>query len=237
MEGGKDYIIEKGWSKEHGGPIDLNKVHYINNGVDLEDFDRNKELYKVEDDLLKNDKIFKVIYLGSVRLANNLKLLMDAAARLKEYENVRFLIYGNGGDRENLENYCKTNGINNVIFKQKWVDMKYVPYILTKSSLNILNYEPTSIWRFGGSQSKSFQYMASGKPICCNIKMGYCPITKYKLGIANEFANAEEYSKAILKFYNMETKEYSEICKNNINAAKNYDYRKLTSKFEKLVLT
>ena len=25
--------------------------------------------------------------------------------------------------------------------------------------------------------------MASGKPICANVKMGYCPITKYELGV------------------------------------------------------
>lgn len=35
MEGGRDYIIEKGWDREHRGPIDLKKVYYINNGVDL----------------------------------------------------------------------------------------------------------------------------------------------------------------------------------------------------------
>ena len=69
-------------------------------------------------------------------------------------------------------------------FKQKWVELKYVPYILSRSSLNILNYMPNPIARFGGSQSKSFQYMASGKPICANIKFGYCPITKNNLGFS-----------------------------------------------------
>ena len=46
MEGGKDYILEKGWSLSSGGNVDLNKVHYINNGVDLKDFDSNKCLYR-----------------------------------------------------------------------------------------------------------------------------------------------------------------------------------------------
>ena len=35
MEGAPDYIREHGWDKEHGGPIDLNRVYNINNGVDL----------------------------------------------------------------------------------------------------------------------------------------------------------------------------------------------------------
>ena len=78
--------------------------------------------------------------------------------------------------------------------------------------------------------------MASGKPICCNIKMAYCPITKYKLGIAKKFETSEEYANAILSFLNMDTDEYNQICENAKNAAENYDYRKLTSDFEKLVL-
>jgi glycosyltransferase involved in cell wall biosynthesis len=235
MEGGKDYIIEKGWDTASGGKIDLNKVHYINNGVDLFDFDKNKSIYKIDDLDLNNNNIFKVVYLGSIRLANNLKLLIDAAQSLKDQNNIKFLIFGNGDDRSILENYCKSNQIDNVVFKQKWVELKYVPYILSRSSLNILNYMPTSILKYGGSQSKSFQYMASGKPICSNVNMGYCPITKYNLGIAKEFTNAKEYANAILTFYNMDVNEYNKISDNARKTAENYDYKKLTSYFEKLL--
>jgi glycosyltransferase involved in cell wall biosynthesis len=235
MEGGKDYIIEKGWDLESGGKIDLKKVHYINNGVDLKDFDLNKSLFKISDVDLENNNIFNIIYMGSIRLANNLKQLIDAAKVLKNEGNIQFLIYGDGEDRVFLENYCKTNGLTNVKFKQKWVELKYVPYILSRSSLNILNYMPNPIARFGGSQSKSFQYMASGKPICANIKFGYCPITKNNLGLAKSFKNPKEYAKAILSFVKMDSKEYDSICFNARKIAKNYDYKRLTLKFEKLL--
>ena len=235
MEGGKDYIIEKGWDLESGGKIDLKKVHYINNGVDLKDFDLNKSLFKISDVDLENNNIFNIIYMGSIRLANNLKQLIDAAKVLKNEGNIQFLIYGDGEDRVFLENYSKTNGLTNVKFKQKWVELKYVPYILSRSSLNILNYMPNPIARFGGSQSKSFQYMASGKPICANIKFGYCPITKNNLGLAKDFNDPEEYSKAILSFVKMDSKEYDAICFNARETAENYDYKRLTLKFEKLL--
>ena len=235
MEGGKDYIIEKGWDIGSGGKIDLNKVHYINNGVDLVDFNKNKKLYKIDDSDLENDSLFKIVYLGSIRLANNIKLLIEAAELLKDHKNIKFLIYGDGDERTYLENYCKKNQLTSVVFKQKWIEMKYVPYVLSKSSLNILNYMPNPISKFGGSQSKSFQYMASGKPICANIKMGYCPITKYKLGISKDFKTSAEYANAILSFVNLNLKEYTEMCCNARNAAENYDYKKLTSSFEKLL--
>ena len=235
VEGGKDYIIEKGWDLESGGKIDLKKVHYINNGVDLKDFDLNKSLFKIRDEDLENNNIFNIIYIGSVRLANDLKLLINTAEVLQNKDNIQFLIYGDGDCRVSLENYCKSNGLKNVKFKQKWIELKYVPYILTRSSLNILNYSPNYIWNYGGSQSKLFQYMASGKPILSNLKMGYCPITKNNLGIAEDFNNPKEYSKALLSFIKMDSKEYDSICYNNRETAKNYDYKKLTLKFEKLL--
>jgi glycosyltransferase involved in cell wall biosynthesis len=235
MEGGKNYLIEKGWDIDSGGPIDLNKVHYINNGVDLEEFDSNKKLYKIDDPDLEEDHIFKVIYLGSIRLANDLKQLVDAAKLLVHHTNIKFYIYGDGPDREYLENYCKEHDIINVMFKQKWIEIKYVPYVLSKSSLNILNYKKSDIVRFGGSQSKSFQYMASGKPICSNIKMGFCPITRYNLGIAKEFETPAEYAESILSFAQMNEKDYMEMCIRARKAAENYDYKKLTKEFEKLL--
>ncbi|MFA9192782.1 glycosyltransferase family 4 protein [Flavobacterium sp. FBOR7N2.3] len=235
MEGGKDYIIEKGWDVESGGKIDLNNVHYINNGVDLKDFDKNKNLYKIDDSDLENDSLFKVVYLGSIRLANNIKLLIDAAELLKDHDNIKFLIYGDGDDRAHLKQYCEINKLDNVIFKQKWIQLKYVPYVLSKSSLNILNYMPSTILKYGGSQSKSFQYMASGKPICSNVKMGYCPITKYNIGIAKDFKSASEYATTILSFAEMDANEYEKICNNARNAAEYYDYKKLTINFEKLI--
>ena len=235
MEGGKDYIVEKRWDIGSGGKIDLKKVHYINNGVDLEDFNSNKIRYITDDDDLVDKDVFKVVYLGSIRLANNIKLLIEAAEILKEHKKIKFFIYGDGDDRETLVNYCKNKQLDNIIFKQKWIELKYVPYVLSKSSLNILNYMPNPILKYGGSQSKSFQYMASGKPICSNVKMGYCPITKHNLGIAKEYKNPKEYASAILSFAEMDSKQYLEMCENSLKTATNYDYKKLTLSFEKII--
>jgi glycosyltransferase involved in cell wall biosynthesis len=235
MEGGKDYIKEKKWDLEQGGKLDLNKVHYINNGVDLQDFDYNIRNYKISDEDLENNQVFKVIYIGSIRLANNVRHLIEAAEHLKDFVGIKFLIYGDGEDRFTLEQYCKEKQFKNIVFKQKWVELKYVPYILSRSSLNILNYKPSSILRYGGSQSKSFQYMASGKPICANVKMNYCPIKKFNIGIADEFKDSKGYADAILSFYNMDKEEYNTICSNARIASEHYDYKLLTAEYVELI--
>ena len=38
MEGCKDYIKDHKWDKDNGGPIDLRKIHYVNNGIVLKDY-------------------------------------------------------------------------------------------------------------------------------------------------------------------------------------------------------
>jgi glycosyltransferase involved in cell wall biosynthesis len=120
--------------------------------------------------------------------------------------------------------------MKNVLFKDKWVEPKYVPYIVSQADVHVLNYMPGGFGHYGGSQSKSFQYMASGKPICCNIRMAYCPITKFNIGIANEFQSAKEYADAILSLVDMPKAEYDAMCLRAKEAAKQYDYEYLTSK-------
>ena len=228
MEGGKDYIVAKRWDKDSGGPIDLKKVYYINNGVDLTDFHTNKTKYKLNDSDLDNDEVKKIIYIGSMRLANNLQELINSAIILKDNPKIKFLLYGDGDDRENLEFVCRKRELSNVVFKQKWIGANYVPYVLSKSDLNILNYKPGSFGHYGGSQSKLFQYLASGKPICSNLKMMYCLINKYNLGIAQEFRSSKEYSEAILSLVNIDYKSSEKISNKAQEVAEMFDYKHLT---------
>jgi len=229
MEGGRQYIKDKKWDTKNGGSIDIEKVHHINNGVDLKDFDSYKDKFKIDDMDLTDDSTYKIVYIGSIRYANNVKLLVDAALLLKDQKDIKFFIYGDGGQREELENYCRENNATNIIFKQKWVEPKYVPYILSNSSLNVLNYKFNEIWRYGGSQSKFFQYLAAGKPICSNVDMGsYCLINRHNLGVSESFENPEEYAAAIMSIRNMSVEDHSSMCARVRSLASEFDYEKLT---------
>ena len=114
------------------------------------------------------------------------------------------------------------------------MEPKFVPSILAKSNLNILNYQESKIWDYGGSQSKFFQYLASGKPIVSNINMGHCMITKHNLGIAKKFRSSDEYADAILSISKLSKRDYNVLCTNAQNLAKNFDYKILSAKVESL---
>ena len=235
MEGGKKYLIDKKWDTANNGPIDLAKVSHINNGVDLKEFDSNLKQYTMEDDDVNNDRTFKIVYIGSIRLFNNVRLIIEAAEKLREYKDIVFLIYGDGDERAKLEKYVQENALTHVKFKEKFIDKKYIPYLLSKSSINILNYQQNGIWKYGGSQSKLFQYLASGKPIVSNTVSEYCLIRRYNCGISSEFSTGREYADAFLQIREMPESDYQAMCQNAREAAKDYDYEKLTDDFIKLL--
>lgn len=238
MEGGKDYIVDKGWDKNNGGPINTSKVNHINNGIDLEAFDNNKKHYLLEDDDLDNEEVFKVVYAGSIRKANNLDLIINAAKYVKEKSNsdIRFIIFGDGSEREKLESRCRIENITNVVFKGK-VDKKHIPYIVSKSNLNILNYSYHEIWKYGGSQNKNFEYLASGRPVLSTITMGYDIIEKYGAGISLRSQSKENIGENIIMIVNMTCKKYLAMSKNARNAAQDYDFKVLTNKLIEIIET
>lgn len=232
FEGGADYIYDHKWDlQKNNGPIDMNKVHYVNTGLDYKEFMDRLAQNKIEDEDLLNEQYFKVIYLGSIRPLNNVAQLIDAAKCLLPYDKIQILIYGDGSDRELLEKRVKEENISNVIFKDKWVLPEYVPFILSHASLNILNYMKG--WApYGGSMNKMFMAIASGKPILCNAGMGYSPIRKYNLGIDQFFPTSKEYADGILSFYQMSDTVYKQLCTNCKKASEEFDCFKLAQDFE-----
>ena len=215
MEGGRDYIIQHQWDQKNGGPVNLNKVHYINNGVDLDVFNYNKNTFKLTDYDLENTETFKVIYTGSIRQVNNVKVIVDSAQKLLNsgFNNIQFLIYGDGSEKEGLEIFCKENNIHNVKFKGH-VDKKYIPYILSKSDLNIVHFNKNILTRYGVSMNKLFDYFASGKPTISDCEFGYDLINTYNAGVSKNMSDPEEISKCIISFYNLTADEYQSYCNN-----------------------
>ena len=230
MEGCHDYIKEKKWDRGQGGPVDLSRVHYVNNGVDLAEYYGNLKKYSLDDPDLLDPATFKIIYLGSIRKANHLDSLIDAAKCLKEYPQIKILLFGNGDERPHLEKRCSQEGISNVLFKAGWTEPQFVPFLLGCASVNLLNYAPD--WApYGGSMNKMFMALAAGKPILCNVGMKYSPIRDADLGIDSRFTTPQEYADAMVRLYRMSEEKREEIRVRAQELAKEYDTEALNRKF------
>lgn len=233
MEGGKEYIKDKGWDKE----IALDKICYINNGVDIEEFNNNKEKFVYNDLDLDDKNIFKILYTGSMGQANALNCLVQSAKMLKEnsINNIRFILFGDGYHKHELKSYVEKHELDNVIFKNM-VEKKFIPNILSNSDLNIITGQSIYLYKYGLSLNKMFDYFASGKPILSSIKCGYDLLKKYNCGVTVTGDSPKVLVDGILKFYKMPKEEYNTFCQNALKAAEDFNFRVLTDKLEKVIL-
>lgn len=230
MEGGYDYIKERKWENT----ISKLKVHYINNGIDLEVFENNKIKYQIKDSDLQNSNLFKVIYVGSIRKANNLGLLLDVAKKIYD-PKIKFLIWGDGDEIEELKARIKLENICNIVFKGR-VEKKFIPYITSMADLNIIHGEASPIMRFGMSLNKMFDYIASGNLILTDFPSKYNPSVQYGCGIEVASMNSSlPIAKEIERISNLSEEILDKYRKNANKAALEFDFKRHTEKLVDII--
>ena len=222
FEGGYDYIKEQNWQKG----IPKTKVHYINNGVDLAQFDYNKVNFTLQDEDLENKELFKVVYTGSIRHVNNLGKLLDVAKLVKN-PHIKFLIWGDGDELPKLKERIKKENIFNVVFKGR-VDKKFVPFVTSKANLNFVHNESSPLFRFGISFNKIFDYLASGKPILCDFYAKYNPVLSFGAGVSVDSGYVKDIANMVDEIANTSEKILAVYGQNARNGAQEYDFNNLT---------
>lgn len=237
-EGDTDYLKERRWTTAQGGDIDLEKCHYINNGVDIATCEERSRTMQLDDADLNDESKFNITYVGTIRPVNNVGNLLDAAKIIKAkggYDDVQFLIYGDGNQLEALRERVRTEQIDNVRLKG-FVNRQYVPYILSKSSINMLNYAQNQYnWTRGNSSNKLFEYMASGKPIISTVHMGYSIIKRYECGVELDEDTPQALAVEIMRFHDMSKEERDRIGRNAREGANDFDFSVLTDKLIRVI--
>lgn len=225
MEGGEEYLREQSYSDK----IDFNRVFHINMGCDLCTYD--KQLTEFNDDLPWNMEKFNIVYCGSVRPANQVSQVCEAAKKLSDdgVNSVDFHIYGNGDQLEELQKYVEDNALNNVHFYGRFLREK-VPGILSHADASLLTYKQVHLMKYGGSQSKLFDYLASGRPIICNARWGYNLIERFTCGVVTAEQTPEAFVEAILYLVNLGKDEIKKMGQNGRKVAEMYDQPELVDK-------
>jgi len=233
--GAFDYLKRQGWMKDQGGKIDPAHLHYINNGIDLEEFNNNKVAYPREDEDMNNPNLKKIVYLGSINKANKVKTLIEAASLLQDMPNYRFFIYGNGAYRPDLEQYVKDNQINNVVFKETRIPLEECAWVVSQATVNVMNYEK-DFGKWGVSSGKMFQYLAAGKPIVCNINISYDNvIADNNLGVSKNMTTPQEFAEEIRRLIEQPQDDYEAMCTRVRDVSKKFDYKVLAAEELKVI--
>lgn len=225
MEGGGDYLKEQPYSAQ----IDYSRVFHINMGCDLSACDQY--LRDFTEELPWDMSKFNIVYCGSIRPANQVSQICEAAKELQDQgiDEVDFQIYGNGDQLDTLKQYVAENGLNNIHFYGRF-KKEQIPGILAHADASLLTYKQVNLMKYGGSQSKLFDYLASGTPIICNAKWGYNLIERYSCGVVTEDQTPEAFVKSIKHLLSLSEEEIAKMGENGRKVAEMYDQPQLVDK-------
>jgi len=215
--------------KSHG--LDLNKWHYIPNGVVIDEWENKKELNINTENIIKEikSKYSKIVaYTGTLGLANALDSFILSA---KDLSNIAYVIVGKGPEKENLENIIKKKSLINVFIIDA-INKQEIPALLNMFDFLYIGLQYQPLFRFGISPNKLIDYMMAAKPIIQAIDAGNNVVKEVGCGIDIEPENPKEITKAIRKLIELSTNELEEMGKKGHEfVLKNHDYKVLANKF------
>ncbi len=106
---------------------------------------------------------FVVVYAGALGFIPDIPTLLGAAEQLKEFDDICFLIIGDGQKRFEYEHFCRDRGLDNCRFLG-FQPRKTIPVFCVAGDICV-NLLPSGKYWPGIIGSKDFDYMASGRPL------------------------------------------------------------------------
>jgi glycosyltransferase involved in cell wall biosynthesis len=136
------------------------------NGTMPDVFQQDRRREEVRNQLSVEDK-YVVTYAGNLGLAQGLPHIVDAADRLRENEDVVFLILGSGPVKDDLIQEADSRELDNVRFLDR-VPLEEAAAHMVASDALLVPLEDHEIYR-QFIPSKLFDSMASGRPVLLSV--------------------------------------------------------------------
>jgi glycosyltransferase involved in cell wall biosynthesis len=115
-------------------------------------------------------------------------------------------------EKRNLIKYKNKLKLENVEFRES-VIKKSVPTILAEADILIISQRRISLYKYGFSYNKLFDFMAAAKPIIFAGNSSNDPVVEGGCGISILPENPEKMAEAIIKLYKMAPEEREKIGK------------------------
>ena len=112
---------------------------------------------------------FRVVYAGNLGKMQNVELILEAAALMKDDEDISFYIVGGGVNEEQLKTFAKEKELNNVTF----VGMQppeEVADVYSAADVNVIPLQKGII--YAALPSKTADCLIAGKPIITCVDEG-----------------------------------------------------------------
>lgn len=145
------------------------KISVVRNWIDT---DKVKHISR-EDNLLFDElKLprdgFYVVYAGNLGKVQGVDVILKTASLMKNYKDIKFVIFGNGSEEDNLKKIVRDKHLDNVLmFPLQPIER--VSEVYSMADISIISCTPGT----GGSgmPSKTWTIMAAGIPIIASFDM------------------------------------------------------------------
>ncbi len=210
------------------------KFKCIPNGIVLEDWEdpvAMPEEHAALFETLKAQNKKIVCYLGGHMVSNKLDVLVDAALKTENLDIV-YVFIGKGTEKERLMERAKA--ADNVFFLPP-VPKKAVPTVLESSDFLYVGAEKCSLYEYGVSMNKVYDYMMAGKPIIYGVEAANNDVEDAQCGKTIDSGDPDSIIKAIEEFINTDPEELKRIGQNGKSAVlSKYNYKVLADEFLEL---
>jgi glycosyltransferase involved in cell wall biosynthesis len=204
-----DTLCEKGVSRDKikivPNWINTNQIQHVSR--------QNNEL--MEELGLPEDK-FYVVYAGNLGKVQNVSTLVKAAAKLKAYDDIRFVIFGDGVEKDDISELSKKLELNNVSL-YPLQNKERVPEVYSIADISVIMCQkgagkaavPSKTWSILSTETPVLASFDSDSGLCKMIREVNC-------GICVQPENESELADAIYNAYS-ERDKLSELGVNGRN--------------------
>lgn len=187
--------IKRTLVEEKGIPAD--KVVVVYNWVDS---DAVVPIPKEENPLYEEFGLsrerFHVVYAGNLGNAQNINIVVDAAARLRDNENVEFVVFGSGGLENEIRARVEADSLKNLRLLPLQ-PVERVKYVYSLGDVCLVSCKEG----LGGSAmpSKTWSILSCGRPVLANFDEGELQmiLTKNELGVFTKAGDLDGFVEAI----------------------------------------
>ncbi|MGO9084604.1 MAG: glycosyltransferase family 4 protein [Candidatus Sulfotelmatobacter sp.] len=187
----REHLIER-WR------VPAEKIAVVENGVETDLFAplpqaANDELRKE----LGAEGKFLVCYAGTMGMAHGLETLLDAASQLqRQNPDVRFLLVGEGAEKERIKALAHARGLANVRFLDQQPHER-IPAFISASDACLVLLKKTEVFKTV-IPTKMLEFMSSARPVILAVEgQARQIIEEAGAGIAVEPENAAALAQAI----------------------------------------
>lgn len=192
-QGNIDFVLK------HNPKVDTNKLHLLPNWAPLRELERTKDLtlakkYGLEDK-------FVVIFGGNLGVPQKVENIVALATACQEFEDIYFIIFGDGNERENFEASIEKNKLKNIRIEGYLSRIDFFK-VLQIADIGLISLSED--FTIPNIPSKSLVYFNAKKPILASIDKNtdYGEILdNLNAGIWVEAGNPNKFKQALLRLY------------------------------------